>query len=105
MKHNNKNGMAFFGNNEKVEAQFEPFPNNIGFNFADGSQDIQLLLETLDSIPSISQMQKYSSDEQLKVVLDDISPLVFPLLSWTIKSNRAHLSLIPLQNQVEVRFL
>lgn len=46
-------------------------------------------------------MKKYPSDEQLKIVLDDISPLCFPLLQWIIKSNRAHMSLLPSDKQVK----
>jgi hypothetical protein len=37
---------------------FEPFPHNMGFNHKDGSQDIDLLLETLDMIPSVKEMSK-----------------------------------------------
>lgn len=48
-------------------------------------------------------MQKCASDEQLKVVLDDISILAFPLLSWIIKSNRAHLSLVAPEKQLKVQ--
>jgi len=64
-------------------------------------QNIELLMETLDLIPSISEMQKCSSDEVLKITLDDISSLCFPLLRWVIQSNRAHLAFIPVQNQIK----
>lgn len=42
----------------KSNKSFEPFPHNMGFNFKDGSQDIGLLLETLDMIPSVKEMAK-----------------------------------------------
>jgi len=79
---------------------FEPFPNEIGFN-SDQAQDIDLLLAVLHKIPGVLEMAQFSSDEQLKVVLDDISPLAFPLLRWVIRSNRAHLSLIPTKKQIK----
>ncbi len=46
-------------------------------------------------------MQNYSSDEALKIYLDEISPLCFPLLRWTIQSNRTQLSFIPPKNQIK----
>jgi len=70
------------------------------FNHKDGSQDVELLVETLQKIPKISEMQKYSSDDQLKVVLDEISPLMFPLLRWIVRSNRTHLELVPKKHQL-----
>jgi len=96
------NNFMMWGYQQQQQKQtFEPFPHNMGFNRKNGDQDIDLLMETLDSIPSVKEMQKCASDEQLKVLLDDISPLCFPLLSWVIKSNRAHLTLIPAEKQIK----
>src|SRR5689334_6566103 len=101
--------------NAQAAQNFEPFPHGIGFNKAKGEQDLDLLVATLDLIPSVKvlqiadslsnhlqEMQQYSSDAQLKAVLDDISPLCFPLLRWTIQSNRTHLSKIPPNKQIAV---
>jgi hypothetical protein len=81
---------------------FEPFPHNLGFNDRDGSQNVDLLLNVLNTIPPISVMKECASDEQLKVILDDIDPLCFPLLKWVIRSNRAHVSYVPKEKQIEV---
>lgn len=80
---------------------FEPFPYGIGFETDTGEQDIDKLLCVLDLIPPIEEMKKYSSDEQLKFVLDKIDPLCFPLLRWILQSNRTHLSLIPENEQIK----
>jgi hypothetical protein len=80
---------------------FEPFPHNLGFNDRDGSQNVDLLLNVLNTIPPISVMKECASDEQLKVILDDIDPLCFPLLKWVIRSNRAHVSYVPKEKQIE----
>jgi len=80
---------------------FEPFPHNLGFNYDDGSQNVDLLMSTLNTIPAITVMQECASDEQLKVILDDINPLCFPLLKWVIRSNRAHVSYVPKEKQIE----
>jgi hypothetical protein len=81
---------------------FEPFPHNLGFNDRDGSQNVDLLINVLNTIPPISVMKECASDEQLKVILDDIDPLCFPLLKWVIRSNRAHVSYVPKEKQIEV---
>jgi len=90
-----------FNKRTKPQQQFEPFPHNMGFNHTDGSQDAELLVETIQKIPKISEMQKYASDDQLKVVLDEISPLAFTLLRWVVRSNRTHLELIPKKRQLK----
>eukprot|EP01102_Stenamoeba_stenopodia_P006169 TRINITY_DN1698_c0_g2_i1.p1 TRINITY_DN1698_c0_g2~~TRINITY_DN1698_c0_g2_i1.p1 ORF type:complete len:979 (-),score=356.91 TRINITY_DN1698_c0_g2_i1:1765-4701(-) len=79
---------------QNAPQSFEPFPWGLGFD--DGRiQNIQKLQKTCDLIPSISSMQIYSTDEQLKVALDDISPEVFPLLRWIVCSSRPHLTCLP----------
>jgi hypothetical protein len=60
-------------------------------------------LRTLNQIPALSKLKQYASDDQLKVVLDDISVLCFPLLRWVIQSNRTHISLIPANKQLAVK--
>eukprot|EP01112_Ceratiomyxa_fruticulosa_P011464 TRINITY_DN3109_c0_g1_i1.p1 TRINITY_DN3109_c0_g1~~TRINITY_DN3109_c0_g1_i1.p1 ORF type:complete len:918 (-),score=250.47 TRINITY_DN3109_c0_g1_i1:134-2887(-) len=98
----NPNGMYLYGgartnNNES----FEPFPYSLGFDHNDGTQNVKLLCQTLDLIPAINIMNQFSSDDQLKVFLDDISPLCFPLLRWVLRSSRSHLSRIPEHKQLE----
>jgi hypothetical protein len=62
-----------------------------------------MLIETIDMIPPLKELQKYPSEEALKFVLDEKSPLIFPLLSWIIKSNRTHLELLPKEKQFKVK--
>jgi len=54
----------------KTTASFEPYPHNLGFEHEDGSQDIGLLLATLDMIPAVKVMAECATDEQLKITLD-----------------------------------
>lgn len=86
--------------NHTPKQSFEPFPYGIGFELENGEQDITSLLRVIDLIPPVKEMAKYSSDEQLKFVLDKIDPLCFPLLRWVIQSNRTHLSFIPEDEQI-----
>lgn len=99
---NNGYSYGFMGAAAVTKKAFEPFPHNIGFNYKDGTQNVDLLLEVLDTLPSIAEMKQCASDEQLKVILDDIHALCFPLLKWVIRSNRAHLSYVPKEKQIAV---
>jgi hypothetical protein len=88
----------FFGKQQQQQS-FEPFPWRLGFD--DGrTQNVGLLLETCDLIPSVSVLNTYATDEQLLVELNDISPLVFPLLRWIVCSSRPHLTLIPKKKEM-----
>jgi len=55
----------------------------------------------MQQIPSLSQLKAYPSDEQLKLVLDEVNALCFPLLRWVVRSNRTHLAYIPPKRQIK----
>eukprot|EP00667_Euglena_gracilis_P009062 EG_transcript_9196 len=73
---------------------FEPFPYGIGFD-KDRQQDVQLLVDTCDKLPPLMSLQCHRDDAGLKAALDNIDPLLFPLLKWVICSTRMFLSHVP----------
>jgi len=78
-----------------------PFPNEIGFNNTDGSQDIPLLLQVIDKIPPIRALVKCPNERLLKIGLDKIHPLCFPLLKWIVLNNRTQISILPKEKQIK----
>ncbi|CAI2358301.1 Hypothetical protein MVR_LOCUS6 [uncultured virus] len=83
---------------------FEPFPYGIGFDttLPNGykSQDHALLIKTLDNIPKINSLCKYTSEFELALDLDDIDPLIFPLLKWVIRNYCGDIKLLPLDRNI-----
>lgn len=51
--------------------------------------------EILDLLPCISEMAVYNNIKDLRMALDEIHPLCYPILKWIITSNRAHI--VPLE--------
>jgi len=48
----------------------------------------------------VNALKEAASDEALKMLLDEIDPLAFPLLRWVIQSNRTQLSLVHPSKQI-----
>jgi poly [ADP-ribose] polymerase 6/8 len=76
------------------------FPDNVQFQTADGTehrfmrrgeQNRELLSQVVDLIPSVDDMLALAQNGNLRVHLDSLHPLLYPLLRWLISSNRAHL--------------
>ena len=58
--------------------------------------------DVIHTIPAVVELKKYGTDEALKLYLDDISSKCFPLLRWTIQSNRTQLAYIPPAKHLKV---
>jgi len=56
-----------------------------------GTPNHQLLKAVLDLMPHVSKMAAQKSNKDLMEFLNDIHPLLFPLLRWILSSNRAHI--------------
>lgn len=91
---------------------FEPFPD-LPELLEDGGQNIQLLLQSLDLMPSVAELSKCHTEVQLKVpdtckvvlmvtqiMLDEINPLGYRLLHWILKTGRIQLSAVPTAHRV-----
>lgn len=83
---------------------FEPYPYGLGFDttLPNGYklQDHALLIKALDNTPKINVMAKYTSEFELALDLDDINPLVFPLLKWIIRNYCGDIKLLPLDRNI-----
>lgn len=78
-------------------AAFEPYPYGLGFDTG-GKQDVRLLLDTVDKVPPIRDLQRFTTDMDLKQHLDLIDPLIFPLLKWLVCSTRTCLCPLPAED-------
>jgi len=52
-------------------------------------------------LPSIKEMQQYTEESLLRLYIDELDPLCYPLLRWIMMSNRAHLSLLPKEKHIK----
>lgn len=99
--------------------RFNPFPNGIevrvsadggpprgkpddkSLSFVDGEQrNGAFVNEILQKIPSVKELAKYTTTQELRDFLDAKHPLCFALLRWVITSNRTHLELLPKDKQM-----
>jgi len=66
------------------------------------AKNFKLLVDTLQMLPSIDDLVKMAggSNDELRKKLNEKSPLLFPLLQWTLSSNRAHLEAIPKEHRI-----
>ena len=67
--------------------------NEKSFVLHDGSPDWLSLRQAVNSIPPIDEMLRNVSS--LRIFLDGIDILVYPLLRWIVATNRSHLRFIP----------
>jgi len=93
--------LSFVGaNGSRKDTFFEPYPFGVEvdlcgekLNFGNApNKKWDVLIEVLKKLPSIKEMTAFgSTQKQLKVRLDQIDPLCYPLLRWIVTSNRCHL--------------
>ena len=68
--------------------------------------DINLLLEVIESCPSVADMRNTidadpdGSERHFENFLDEISPLLRPLLRWLITSNRSYIRYVPEEERI-----
>lgn len=69
------------------------FPENVQVHTADGvefsfmrghNQNREMLSRVVDMIPSVSDMMALAQNGNLRVYLDSLHPLLYPLLRWLI---------------------
>lgn len=94
---------------------FEPFPDSVESTVRDkitgaeievrsfrdsGQKNHALVAQICDKLPSIEDMKQSKDEMLLKSFLDSADTLCYPLLRWILMSNRAHLSLLPKEKQI-----
>ncbi|CAH1757245.1 8756_t:CDS:10 [Entrophospora sp. SA101] len=65
----------------------------------DDTPNYKLLKHVIALFPSVRVMVEYAKKKTLKSELDKLDPLLFPLLSWIISSNRTHLRLLESEDE------
>lgn len=73
----------------------------VAMNFltATGTNDASKVKTVIETIPPVSELQRYPDASSLKRFLDTKHPLAFILLRWILSSNLSHLELIPAAQQ------
>lgn len=56
------------------------------------SSDLQQVRQIIEKLPSVAEMARWRTTQELKMELDKRDHMAFPLLRWILTSNRAHLS-------------
>lgn len=105
--------LAFAGASGDVK-RFSPFPvgceartydsnkRETLHNFMqDTNKNAQKVTEVLNAMPKTETLKKYKDTRQIKEYLETIHPLAFPLLRWSITSNRAHLARLEPEDQIK----
>jgi poly [ADP-ribose] polymerase 6/8 len=57
-------------------------------------------LDVLEKYPQVSDLVKWSEKDCLKIEMDKLHPLAYPLLRWIISSNRCHLKKLSKKEQL-----
>ena len=90
--------------------RFTPFPNHLEVKWKDAqgkevsrrfqssptgdptATDLQNVRQIIEKFPSVSEMARWPTTQELKAELDKRDHMAYPLLRWILTSNRAHLA-------------
>jgi len=64
-------------------------------------RNLPALNKLIQLVPTIEEVKKLPDTKSIKVMLDSIDRLAFPLLRWIITSNRAHLAKLETKDCIE----
>ena len=90
---NDKNAAKFGGGAAQGQVRaLEPFPYGIGFETAQGNQNLEALLDTLDVVPPVERMAQFETDVHLRAMLDELDNRAFALVRWIVRSSRGDIA-------------